>query len=151
MDDDRTSVTMTGPDGHVETRELERIGIGTRTAVFESDRVGLHRFTDGELVRLVALGDLNDLEFARLRTTADIVGPVARATGGGVFWSGDDGTPEIRRVRADRAAAGRGWLGLRANEAHDVTGVHATRLMPEVLALVLLLGSALLAWRREAD
>ena len=151
MDDAGKSVTMTAPGGHSETRELERIGIGTHTAVFEADRVGLYRFSDGELVRLVALGDLNDLEFARLQTTADIVGPVARATGGGVFWAGDDGTPDVRRVRPGRAAAGRGWLGLRANEAHDVTGVHTTRLLPEVLALVLLLGSAILAWRREAD
>ena len=151
LTDAPASVTMIGPDGEEETRELVRSGMGMHTAVFESGRIGLHRFSDGKLVRLVALGSLNDVEFSSLRTTAEVVGPVVKQSGGGVFWSAEDGVPDIRRVRPGRAATGRNWLGLRRNQAHEVTGVHTTRMMPELLTLVLLLGFAVQAWRREAD
>jgi hypothetical protein len=57
--------------------------------------------------------------------------------------------PEVRRVAPDRGAAGRGWIGLRANGDYVVTGMKETPLLPGILALVLALGAFLLAWRRE--
>jgi hypothetical protein len=58
--------------------------------------------------------------------------------------------PDIRRVAAGREAQGVGWIGLRQREDHTVTGIAALPLLPPWLALLLLGGSALLAWRREA-
>ena len=63
------------------------------------------------------------------------------------FQLGD--TSHIRRVRADRPAEGRGWLGLRANRDYLVTGLRHLPLLPPLLILALLLGGLLLAWRRE--
>jgi hypothetical protein len=45
--------------------------------------------------------------------------------------------------------AGPGWIGLRRNADHTVTGITALPLLPPWLALPLVLGLAILAWRRE--
>ena len=65
------------------------------------------------------------------------------------YWVGPGSIPDIRRVGADRTAAGRGWLGLRQNGDYVVTGVSETPLLPGLFALLLALGAFLLAWRRE--
>ena len=51
----------------------------------------------------------------------------------------------------DLAAVGRGWFGLRANGDYVVTGVLTVPALPAALALLLLLGMLLAAWRREGD
>jgi hypothetical protein len=85
-----------------------------------------------------------------VRTTPDRLRPVAEVTGGSVNWAGT-GTnlPETRRVAPGRDAAGRGWIGFRANGDYVVTGLRQTPLMPAWAALVLALGTLILAWRRE--
>ncbi len=57
--------------------------------------------------------------------------------------------PEIRRVSADRAAAGRNWMGFRANGDYTVTGFSETPLLPGIAALLLVVGGLIAAWRRE--
>ncbi len=47
------------------------------------------------------------------------------------------------------ARPGGNWIGLRRNHDHLVTGLDAIPLLPAWLALPLLLGLALAAWRRE--
>ena len=84
-----------------------------------------------------------------VRATDEKLGPAVKATGGGLFWVGPGPLPEIRRVGPGRSAAGHGWLGLRANGAYAVTGVHETPLLPGFLALLLALGALIAAWRRE--
>ena len=74
--------------------------------------MGLYRVSDGTRTALAAAGPLNPVEFADVRTTADKLGPIAEASGGGVFWVGDGAMPEMRRVSPGRAAAGHGWIGL---------------------------------------
>ena len=51
--------------------------------------------------------------------------------------------------RPGRDAQGGGWIGLRRNGDHTVTGIAAMPLLPPWLALPLVLGVAVLAWRRE--
>ncbi|HKX09757.1 MAG TPA: hypothetical protein VJN67_16275, partial [Stellaceae bacterium] len=98
---------------------------------------------------LAAAGALNPVEMSDVRATDEKLGPAVSATGGGLFWVGPGSIPEIRRVAPERAASGRGWLGLRANGDYIVTGVHETPLLPGLLALFLALGTFILAWRRE--
>jgi hypothetical protein len=97
-----------------------------------------------------AAGQDNPLEYADLRATADRMGPLVRASGGGVTWLGATGAPRLVRVGMHDTAAGPGWIGLRRRDAHLVTGVDTVPLMPPWAALPLLLGLALAAWRREA-
>ncbi len=105
--------------------------------------------SDGTRLAYAALGLDNPLEYADLRATADRVGRLAVATGGGVAWLGR-GVPELRRVGATDMAAGAGWIGLRHRDAHLVTGVDSVPLLPAWAALPLLLGLVVAAWRREA-
>ena len=57
--------------------------------------------------------------------------------------------PDFRHVEPGRAAAGRGWLGIERRGAYRVLGTTETPLLPPALALLLLLGTAALAWWRE--
>lgn len=149
LDSELAPVTMTRPDGTTQTVPLTVTAPGLGAASFETDQVGLHGFGDGELVRLVAVGALNPVEYADLRTSEAKLAPIVEATGGGLHWLAEDGFPGLRRVRPGRAAAGRDWIGLRANEDYVVTGVSLTSLMPDLLVLMLILGLATIAWRRE--
>ena len=142
-------VTMTSPDGSTQTIPVTISAPGVGSAIFETDQVGLHGFADGELIRLAAVGALNPIEFADLRTTDEKLAPLVETTGGGLHWMAEDGFPSLRRVRAGRAVAGRDWIGLRVNEDYVVTGVKLTALMPDLLVLALILGLATIAWRRE--
>jgi hypothetical protein len=113
--------------------------------------MGLYRVTDGTRTALAAAGPLNPVEFADVRSTPEKLGPLAEATGGGVFWVGTGTTPEVRRVSPDRTAAGRNWIGFRANGDYMVTGFSETPLLPGIAALLLIGGGLLAAWRREGS
>ena len=76
------------------------------------------------------------------------VGLSAEASGGSVHWL-EDGLPEIRRVGARDTASGSRWIGLRSNGAYSVIALEQQKLMPQWLALLLIVGMLLLAWRLE--
>jgi hypothetical protein len=86
-----------------------------------------------------------------MRATDRILKPTANATGGSVHWFANGGIPQIRRVEPGRLAAGDNWIGLRNNHAYRVTSVDQEPLLPPWIALVLLLGTLLLAWRLEGQ
>ena len=71
--------------------------------------------------------------------------PVVQASGGGTFWVGPGTLPDIRRVAPDRGAAGRNWIGFRANGDYVVTGVSDIPLLPGLAALLLGLGTLIAA------
>jgi hypothetical protein len=52
-------------------------------------------------------------------------------------------------VTPDGTAAGRDWMGFRANADYTVTGFSEMPLLPAVAALLVILGGLLAAWRRE--
>ncbi|MSO84608.1 MAG: hypothetical protein EXR02_01710 [Rhodospirillales bacterium] len=144
------SVTVTAPSGRVTTVEMkpDPATPGRASARVPTDERGLHRLGDGRLAAFAVVGALHSLEFADLRANADRLAPLARATGGGVFWLAN-GIPEVRGVRAGRDAAGRGWMGLRRNEAFAVTGIRQIPLLPPLLMLAAVFAALALAWWRE--
>ena len=97
---------------------------------------------------LATAGALNPLELSDLRASADKVRAVTEASGGGIVWIAD-GMPEFRRTRPGRDSAGRGWIGLVANESFVVFGLAQVALLPDFLVLVLVLGGLMSAWYRE--
>ena len=141
-----TDVTVTGPSGDIRTVTLEAgDDEAAARARVDLDGPGLYRVDDGSRTALAAAGALNSIEMADLRATAARLAPFARETGGGVAWIAS-GVPEIRRTRSGRDTAGRGWIGLRRNEAYAITGVAETPLLPGPLALALILGALAAAW-----
>ncbi|MEQ8815886.1 MAG: hypothetical protein RLO51_02815 [Thalassobaculum sp.] len=151
LEGDLPPVRIELPDGSSREVALEELGPGHGTATLQVDRPGLYRLSDGVRTALVAVGALNPVELSDVAATEDRLRPLSQATGGGLQWIGEDGVPALRRVSADRAAAGRGWFGLRANGDYVVTGVLTIPALPAALALLLLLGGLLMTWRREGD
>ncbi len=143
------AVTVTSPSGQTASLPLRAAGPGRATGSLPAPDPGVWQVTDGTRTAFAAAGTANPLEVADLRATADYLGPIAAAAAGGVHWLDPAGAPELRPVEPGRAAAGNGWIGMRRNHDHTVTGVDAIPLLPAWAALPLLLGLALAAWRRE--
>ncbi|MBO1079203.1 hypothetical protein [Roseomonas haemaphysalidis] len=148
-------LTVTAPDGTTTRRTAEAAGGGHATLSLPATQPGVWQVTDGRRTAFAAAAAANPLEIADLRADPAKLAPVLSATGGGVRWLGNGpapAVPELRRVAAGRDMAGgaaNGWLGLRRNQDHVVTGISAMPLLPPWMALPLVLGVALLAWRRE--
>ncbi len=143
------TVSVTPPEGAARSLVLAPAGIGKANATLDAPAPGVWQVSDGTHLAYAAVGLDNPLEYADLRATADHVRKLAVDSGGGVAWLGR-GVPELRRVGDGDVAAGPGWIGLRSRGAHLVTGVATVPLLPAWLALPLMLGLVVAAWRREA-
>ncbi|MFZ1991461.1 MAG: hypothetical protein WAW96_17020 [Alphaproteobacteria bacterium] len=154
MADTVAPVEVTTPSGKKQNVTLAQTAPGRFEAAMPIDEVGLYHMTDGKLNALVAVGPLNPREVSDMRATDELVAPVAKATGGGTYWIGTGNSPDlpgIRFVARDRTAAGRDWLGIRRNGAYVVTSIEETPLVVPSLALAIIAGLFLLAWRRESQ
>ncbi len=146
-------VEVTTPSGAKQTLTLTDADDGRATASFKVTEPGLYHITDGERMAIAAVGALNPVEFADVRTTEDKVRTAVSATGGQILWLAD-GMPDLRRVRQGRDAGGRepggrGWIGLRENGDYVVVGITQFPLLPGLAVFVLALVTLVLAWRRE--
>jgi hypothetical protein len=144
-------ITVTAPDGGTSRHQPQARG-GRAVVELPATLPGVWQATDGRRTAYAAAEAGNPLEIADLRADAARLRPVAEATGGAVRWLGAGAVPavpELRRVAAGRDTQGPGWIGLRRNADHTVTGITAMPLLPPWAALPLVLGLAILAWRRE--
>ena len=142
-------VVVTDPDGKKGTLALHADSPGRATAALAAATPGVWQVTQGDRSAYAAAGAANPPELADLRATASVVGPLARASGGGVHWLAGTDTPELRRSENGRSASGSAWIGLERRHDHVVTGVAALDLLPGWVSLPVMLGLLLLAWRRE--
>lgn len=113
------------------------------------DQPGLYRATDEDLIAVAAVGRVNAPELADLRAAPEALRPLMQASGGGHFWLESGSVPHIRRIRPDRVAHGRGWMGLRQNGDYVIDRAAEIALLPPWAFLFLALGALLMAWRRE--
>ena len=60
-----------------------------------------------------------------------------------------DGVPDIRQVRAGRAASGRGWIGVTPREAYVTADIRVSPLLPAWTMLLLASMFAVGAWLWE--
>ncbi len=141
-------VTLTDPSGKQTSVTLSKVEPGIWRAEARADELGLYRVSDGKLSAVVAAGPLNPKEVADMRATDAILKPVAEQSGGSVHWLAD-GMPSVRRVERGRRMAGEDWIGIAANQASRITSIEQTPLLPAWVALLLLLGTLMLAWREE--
>ena len=145
-------VAVTAPDGSVTRHRPEQRGGGRAVVEMPAPQAGVWQAADGRRTAFAAAEAPNPMEVADLRADDARLRPLAETTGGAVRWLGTEAAPsvpELRRVAIGRDAQGPGWIGLRRNGDHTVTGITALPLLPPWLALPLVLGLALLAWRRE--
>jgi hypothetical protein len=145
--------TVTDPDGKTQKLPLTELSPGRSTASLPATSPGVWQVSSGGRSAYAAAGAANPPEIADLRATATKLGKLARASGGGVHWL-DDGSasahlPMLVRTEQGRDASGGSWIGIERRHDHLVTGVAALALLPPWLALPLILGLAIAAWRRE--
>jgi hypothetical protein len=146
-------VTVTDPDGRKRTVALKEAVPGRALATVDAPMPGVWQATDGSRTAYAAAGTANPPEIADLRATATRIGGIVRGSGGGTHWL-DDGTPggavpAMMRTEPGRTASGSDWIGLQRRHDHLVTGIAALPLLPPWIALPLMLGLLLVAWRRE--
>ena len=152
MEDDPGPLTLLTPTGERETLAFEKVGPGLFRATYDAPTLGLYRAANGDLTALAHVGPANPREFTDVVSTADLVQPVADATGGAVrrVVDGDAVTlPRIVPVRAGAATSGASWLGLRRTDATVLRGVDRLPLFAGFLGLALLLVALAGMWARE--
>ncbi len=149
LSSEHPEVEITLPDGQIETLSLEPAEAGRAVGRLPATQAGLYHVSDGRRGTLAAAGPLNPVEFTDLRSTAEPLEALLKASGGGVVRLAEAALPDLRKVKPGRDRAGRRWLGLQANGAFLVTGVSQVPLLPAVLVLLLALGGAVAAWVRE--
>jgi hypothetical protein len=142
-------IGVTDPDGHAQTLALTPNGPGRASASLPATLPGVWQASDGTRRAFAAAGAANPPEIADLRASATVLQPLVRASAGSVHWLDPNGAPEPRMVEPDHETSGAGWLGFERRHDHLVTGIAATPLLPSWAALPLILGLAILAWRRE--
>jgi hypothetical protein len=150
VEPDEWPIEVMKPDGESLSVELTEVKPGRYEATLQVTGAGLYKVSDGVNVAMAAVGALNPLEWADVRASAEVAAPMAEASGGSVNWLAD-GLPTIRRVKPERSRAGRGWIGLVANGDYLVTGVRQVPAYPALIALILALGTVVIAWRREGQ
>jgi len=153
QDEPPLPLTVTDPDGAQTRLAPEAIRPGRSVGSMPAAAPGVWSVSDGARTAFAASGSANPVEIADLRATATLLAPQIRATGGSTTWLDDprlpQGAPALRRTEPNREASGTGWIGLQRRHDHVVTGITANPLLPSWLALPLILGLALMAWRRE--
>ena len=140
---------VTDPDGRVAALKLTPNGPGRAVGTMDAPAPGVWRIADGSLVAFAAAKLPNPLEIADLRATATLLAPLTRASAGSVHWLDPDGAPGLRRIEPGRETSGSAWIGLQRRHDYVVSGIATLPLLPAWLALPLILGLALLAWRQE--
>jgi len=143
------AVIVTDPSGQKRRVALTASGPGRAEAAIGASAPGVWQISDGTRTAYAAAAAADPPEMADLRATATRLAALAHVSGGSVHWLDPRSAPELRMVDAG-PEAGAGWIGLRRNHDHVVTGIASFPLLPAWLALPLMLGLAVGAWRRES-
>jgi len=143
---DQVEVTL--PDGGRQTLTLEEVEPGVSAGRMPLSQAGLYRVSDGERVALAPAGPANPKEYEDPRASTELFAPLLQETGG-THAAISGGMPDLRKVGERRDRHGSYWMGVVAHGAYNVTGVQRVTLLPGLIALLLVLGTLLLAWRRE--
>lgn len=152
MGDGVNEVTLTTPSGKTRTLTLTSAEPGVWRTTIEANELGLWRATDGTLTALANVGPANPREFTEVTSTAEMMGPLAAATGGDVVRVEDGSGVQVPRIVATRSTDtyhGDNWMGLRMREASVVRGIGVLPVFAGLIGLLLLIGSLAATWARE--
>jgi hypothetical protein len=152
MSDSVTPVTVTSPSGKTRELTLNASEPGLWRSATPADELGLWQATDGTLKALINVGPINPKEFSEVTSTADLLKPLAQATGGDARRIVDGSSIELPRiipVRASSVFRGDGWMGVKMRDASVVSGVGVLPIFAGLIGLLLLLGAFAATWLRE--
>ncbi|MCB1487747.1 MAG: hypothetical protein KDJ88_09840, partial [Bauldia sp.] len=159
MGDETTPVTVRTPSGEVKTVTLDPVEPGLWRATIPGDEIGLYRIEQGDKRAFAHVGAANPKEFIDARSTAELLTPLADATGGRIARMSDSsGAPVVPRIvpiKSGNTVSGSDWIGVRMTEASVLKGVVRVPVLggyagpAAFLALLVLLFLPALTWYRE--
>ena len=152
MADGVSDVTLTSPSGANRTLTLQPVEPGVWRSAVTANELGLWRATDGKLTALANVGPANPLEFAQVTSTTDVLGALAKATGGDARRLADGNrldVPRVVPVRTSTNFKGDDWIGLKMRDASVVRGIGVLPIFAGLIGLLLLIGSLAATWARE--
>lgn len=140
-------VTMTKPDETNEIITMELVDDGLLRQIIKADQLGVYTFENSDKQKAYAVsGDLNPPELSGVRTTPDILKPVADVSGGNVLWMNTQPSPGIKFYTNGRGFGSGNKIPLKQNGAFQVEGVRERPLIPPALLAIGLLLLATLTW-----
>jgi len=142
------AVRITGPDRATAEVALSEVAPGLWQGRWAAPVPGLYRLAEGDIAAVAAFGPAAPREFAAPVASAEPLGSLIAATGGGVHRL-SAGLPGIRRVAEGRQASGRGWLGLVPRKAHVTEAISRAALLPAWAMALGLAGLMVGAWLLE--
>ena len=148
LDDAVGTVMVTAPDGSEVQMSLTQTAPGRFETSFDAIEMGLYRIREGDQETVIAAGPAAPKEFEETIATDAVIAPLIEASGGGTQRM-EDGTFDVRPVRAGRVAAGNGWIGITPRGAYRTAEVAVFPLVPAWLFLMLAALLILAAWLRE--
>jgi len=152
MADTVNEVTLTSPTGATRKLTLQPVEPGLWRTQVTANELGLWRATDGKLTALSNVGPANPREFAEVTSTADVLRPIADATGGAARRLDDGGKLDIPRVVAVRTTTsfkGDDWIGLKMRDVSVVRGIGVLPIFAGLIGLLLMVGALAATWARE--
>ncbi len=142
-------VMATSPSGARSEVAMVEVAPGRWEGRIPDAENGAWRLENGDKLAIAVVGPPAPAEFRDPVSTGAKLEPLADSTGGGVKRL-EDGMPDIRLVREDRVANGRGWIGLADREAYQLRDIRQVELAPGWLMLILSAGLIIAAWRIES-
>ena len=138
-------VVLAHPDGRTEKIALSETAPGRFTAQWRAPEAGLYRLQDGDLERVFALGPAAPREFEAPLASPEPLAAAIAASGGAVSRL-EEGIPQLRMIRAGRASAGPGWIGLTPRGAEATVDLRVAPVLPGWAWLVLATLLTLAGW-----
>jgi hypothetical protein len=139
------------PSGKTVEAPLIGDGSGLFTARIETEETGLFQIANRDLTTLAQVGAVNTREYQAVVSTADIIAPLAKTTGGTalrVAASTGVKLPNIVPVNGT-SASGADWMGLRPTNDTLLKSVSRQPLFAGFAGLAVLLMALGAAWWRE--
>lgn len=141
-----SAARLTGPSGATTQAPLRADGNGRYSATIAAPAAGLYRIDVGPTSAVVDVGAVAEL--ADVTPTDATLRPLARASGGGVFWL-NRSSPQIRRIDPDDRRTGAGWVGMVRNQSGALLDAEERPLLPPELAWLLLAAALAGPWALE--
>ena len=136
------------PSGAKMSVDLAKAQDGLYRGKIETSEIGLFRVANGDLNTLTHVGPVNAPEYMSTISTAGLLGPLVKASGGSIGRV-TGGLPDIRVTRGRIEADAPRWMSLRATGETTLRSVSRLPLFAGFLGLGLLLIAIGSMWYRE--
>jgi hypothetical protein len=139
------------PSGKTVEVPLTGNEAGLFTGRLETGETGLFQIANGDLTTLAQVGAVNTKEYQAVVSTPDVIGPIAKTTGGTalrIAASNGVKLPNIVPVNST-SASGADWIGLRPTNDTLLKSVSRQPLFAGFAGLAVLLLALGAAWWRE--